>query len=278
MKPEIMIVFGIFLTFALLEALFTSLHKKPNQTRADVIVESVSTIATLGLIQPFIVLMSATLLGWSIPLYQGSLADLGFLAGFALFLIFDDLAVYCWHRLAHSVPVLYNMHRPHHNGEYMSVRVTFRNNLFYYLFSPPIWLSGVLIYLGLGHVYAVYLVMKMAVILSSHSDVRWDAPLYRIAWLSPLMWVVERIIVTPAAHHAHHGKHLADGATHYKGNFGNMLIVWDLLFGTAFISRQVPKRYGVEDLPETTAAEQLIWPLAHAPAAARVSKEVNGNA
>jgi sterol desaturase/sphingolipid hydroxylase (fatty acid hydroxylase superfamily) len=99
MKPEIMIVFGIFLTFALLEALFTSLHKKPNQTRADVIVESVSTIATLGLIQPFIVFMSATLLGWAIPLYQGSLADLGFLAGFALFLIFDDLAVYCWHRL-----------------------------------------------------------------------------------------------------------------------------------------------------------------------------------
>ena len=77
---------------------------------------------------------------------------------------------------------------------------------------------------------------------------------------------------------AHHGKHLADGATHYKGNFGNMLIVWDLLFGTAFISRQVPKRYGVEDLPETTAAEQLIWPLAHAPAAAKVSKEVKGNA
>jgi hypothetical protein len=77
MKPEIMIVFGIFLTFAILEAVFTSLQKKPNQTRADVIVESVSTVATLGLIQPFIVLMSATLLGWAIPIYQGALADLG---------------------------------------------------------------------------------------------------------------------------------------------------------------------------------------------------------
>jgi hypothetical protein len=50
------------------------------------------------------------------------------------------------------------------------------------------------------------------------------------------------------------------------------------LFGTAFISRQVPKRYGVENLPETTAAEQLIWPLVHAPAAAQVSKEGKGNA
>jgi hypothetical protein len=57
-----------------------------------------------------------------------------------------------------------------------------------------------------------------------------------------------------------------------------MLIIWDLLFGTAFISRQVPKRYGVENLPETTAAEQLIWPLVHAPAAAQVNKEGKGNA
>jgi Trk-type K+ transport system membrane component len=64
MKPEIMIVLAIFLTFASLEAVFTSFHKKPHQTHADVIVESVSTVATLGLIQPFIVLTSATLLGW----------------------------------------------------------------------------------------------------------------------------------------------------------------------------------------------------------------------
>jgi len=75
------------------------------------------------------------------------------------------------------------------------------------------------------------------------------------------MWVVERIIVTPAFHHAHHGKFKADGITHYKGNFGNMLSLWDVIFGTAHITRQYPEDYGIENLPETTIGEQLLWPL-----------------
>jgi sterol desaturase/sphingolipid hydroxylase (fatty acid hydroxylase superfamily) len=126
---------------------------------------------------------------------------------------------------------------------------------------PGLWLSGVLIYLGGGWVYAFYIVLKMAVIFGAHSDVRWDRPLYKIKWLSPLMWLVERTISTPATHSAHHGKHLADGITHYKGNYGNLLFFWDVLFGTAKITRQYPVAFGVENLPETTATEQLLWPL-----------------
>ena len=75
------------------------------------------------------------------------------------------------------------------------------------------------------------------------------------------MWVVERTISTPATHSAHHGKHVSDGVTNYKGNFGNLLFFWDVLFGTAKITRRYPDEIGVENLPETTVAEQLIWPL-----------------
>lgn len=127
-----------------------------------------------------------------------------------------------------------------------------------------------MLYLGLGGVFVVYKILKSAVVLSSHSDVRWDEPLYRIGWLSPVMYVVERIIVTPAVHHAHHGKYAGDGITHYKGNFGNFFMIWDVLLGTAHITRQVPVRYGVEDLPPTNAAEQLFWPLVGPPQAASV--------
>ena len=90
---------------------------------------------------------------------------------------------------------------------------------------------------------------------------KWDKPLYALKWLSPIMWVVERTISTPSTHHAHHGKHKSDGVTNYKGNFGNMLFFWDVLFGTAKITRRYPPEYGVENLPETTIGEQLIWPL-----------------
>ncbi len=140
---------------------------------------------------------------------------------------------YWWHRASHSFAWLYKLHRPHHNAEYMSIRLGYRNNLFYYLFMPAIWMSGILIYLGLGWVYAVYIIIKMSIIFGAHSDLAWDKPLYRIKWLSPVMWAVQRIISTPATHHAHHGKHKSDGVTHYTGNFGNMLFLWDIVFDTA---------------------------------------------
>ena len=40
-----------------------------------------------------------------------------------------------------------------------------------------------------------------------------------------------------------------------------MLFFWDVLFGTAKITRQYPPEFGVENLPETSTLEQLIWPI-----------------
>lgn len=215
--------------------------------------------------QPLVLFCGAALAAWLAPDAQGMLSSWPFLAVFGLFLIFDDLTQYWWHRTSHVVPWLYKLHRPHHNAPYLSIRVVYRNNFFYYLLMPGLWFSGALIYLGGGWVYAYYLVIKMTVIFGAHSDIRWDAPLYKIKWLSPVMWVIERTISTPSTHSAHHGKHAADGITHYKGNFGNLLFFWDVLFGTAKITRQYPQEIGVENLPETTTAEQLIWPLVRAP-------------
>ncbi len=263
--PEIIVVFSLFAGFILLEILFTKFFAKNGQTREDATVELIST-ATLSLFtQPFAVAGGMYLGSLLFPGAQGLLEQWHFVMVFGLFLIFDDLTQYWWHRLSHTVPWLYKLHRPHHNAPYLSIRVVYRNNLFYYLLMPGLWLSGVLLYLGGGWVYAVYIVIKMAVIFGAHSDVRWDAPLYRVKALHPLMWLVERLISTPATHSAHHGKHSADGVTHYKGNYGNLLFFWDVLFGTAKITRRYPAEFGVENLPETSAAEQLFWPLIQLP-------------
>ena len=50
-------------------------------------------------------------------------------------------------------------------------------------------------------------------------------------------------------------------AVHYKGNYGNLLFFWDVLFGTARITRTYPTSYGVENLPATSLGEQLAWPI-----------------
>ncbi len=270
MKPEALIVPGIFLCFALLEMLRSNFWHKPNQTRADAWVEVVGSVVLLAVTQPAILLMAYALMALVVPDAAGSWAGLPILAQVALFLVFDDMMQYWWHRASHSFPWLYNLHRAHHSGEYMSVRIVYRNNFFYYLTMPSLWFSGALIYLGLGFVYVPYVCVKMLVIIAAHSDVRWDAPLYSIKWLSPVMWVVERTISTPATHSAHHGKYALDGITNYKGNFGNLLFFWDVLFGTAKITRRYPEEIGIENLPPVTAAEQLAWPLFQS-AATRIS-------
>jgi len=265
LQPEIAIILGIFLAFILLEIAFTSFFNKPGQTSEDAIVEVVSTLSLVLVSQPFALAGGAFLASLAAPDAAGELAALPIVAQLGLFLVFDDMAQYWWHRLTHNVPWLYNLHRAHHDAEYLSIRVVYRNNVFYYLLMPGIWFSGALIYFGLGWVYAVYLVVKMTVIYGAHSDVRWDERLYRVRWLSPVMWVVERVISTPATHSAHHGKFADDVATFYKGNYGNLLFFWDVLFGTARITRRYPERMGVENLAPMSAAEQLFWPLAGSP-------------
>ena len=265
MKPELIVILSIFVGFILLEIVFTGFFSKAKQKRSDAIVEAISTGMLTLITQPLVAAGGFTLAAIALPGMAGMLESWPFLAVFALFLLFDDLTQYWWHRWSHTYAWLYKLHRPHHNAEYLSIRVVYRNNIFYYALMPGLWFSGALIYLGGGWAYAFYMVLKMTVIFGAHSDVRWDAPLYKIKWLSPIMWVVERTISTPATHSAHHGNHAAAGATNSHGNYGNLLFFWDVPFGTAKITRRYPTEFGVENLPETSIAEQLVWPLVAAP-------------
>lgn len=255
------VVIAIYLGFCLLEIARTRFFAKPEQTRDDAIVEVASTVLLLGVTQPLILITADLGMAALFPELRGALGHLNPFAGLLLFLVLDDMTQYWWHRASHSFAWLYNLHRAHHDGRYMSVRLVYRNNLFYYAMMPGLWLSGVLVYLGLGWIYAGYIVLKMAVVIAAHSDVAWDRPLYRIKVLAPLMWLVERTISTPSTHHMHHGRHASDPAVNYKGNYGNLLFFWDVLFGTARITRSYPQSYGVENLAPSHFGQQLVWPL-----------------
>jgi len=255
------VVIAIYLAFGLIEFLRSDLFSKSEQCRNDGIVEVISTTLLLVVTQPLI-LAGVNWLGLRyFPQYQGTLSGISIFLAVPLFLIFEDMVQYWWHRASHSVSFLYNLHRAHHNARYMSVRLVYRNNIIYYALMPSIWFASILVYLGLGWFYAGYLIIKLLVIIGAHSDVKWDEPLYNIPWLSPVMWVVDRTISTPATHHAHHGRHATDSAVHYKGNYGNLLFFWDVLFGTAKITRTYPQSYGVENLPDATLGQQLLWPI-----------------
>ena len=59
------------------------------------------------------------------------------------------------------------------------------------------------------------------------------------------MWMLERTVSTPATHWAHHALTNPDGIGHYKGHFGNLLFIRDLIFGSAKITRRSPERVGL---------------------------------
>ncbi|MEO0417248.1 MAG: sterol desaturase family protein [Pseudomonadota bacterium] len=261
MQSSTIAVVAIYLGFALLELWRSDLFGKAEQTRDDGIVEIVSMTMLLAVTQPAVLFTAGWLANSLAPQYAEALSGIPLLAAIALFLVLDDMTQYWWHRASHTFPWLYNLHRAHHNARYMSVRLVYRNNIIYYAMMPSLWLSGVLIWLGLGWVYAGYIVVKLLVITGAHSDVAWDKPLYARKWLSPIMWVVERTISTPATHHAHHGRHADDLAVNYKGNYGNLLFFWDVLFGTAKITRSYPQSYGVENLAPAKLGQQLLWPI-----------------
>ncbi|MCA0910320.1 sterol desaturase family protein [Qipengyuania gaetbuli] len=261
MPASTIAIVAIYLGFALLELWRSNLFSKEEQSRDDGIVEAISMTMLLAVTQPTVLLLAGKIADTVAPQYAGALSGLNIFAAIALFLVLDDMLQYWWHRASHSTPWLYNLHRAHHNARYMSVRLVYRNNIIYYAMMPSLWMSGVLIWLGLGWVYAGYIVVKLLVITGAHSDVAWDKPLYAKKWLSPVMWVVERTISTPATHHAHHGRHADDPAVHYKGNYGNLLFFWDVLFGTAKITRTFPESYGVENLAPATLGQQLLWPI-----------------
>jgi len=76
-----------------------------------------------------------------------------------MLIVFDDFVQYLWHRTCHK-PFLYGLHRSHHSANYMSIRVVYRNNIFYYMIMPNLWFAGYLVYFGLFKVYPFYLVVK----------------------------------------------------------------------------------------------------------------------
>jgi sterol desaturase/sphingolipid hydroxylase (fatty acid hydroxylase superfamily) len=241
-----LLVLCVMLGFAGMEFATWRYKATVRATGDDTKLEVLTFVSLVAIAQPLAIFGAAKLCAWLIPDQRNALAGLPWWAMVGILLVADDMVQYWWHRISHS-PLLWPLHRAHHTAEYMSIRITYRNNLFYFLLMPSLWSAGVLLYLGFGAVYGGYVVVKLLVILGAHSAWRWDEPLYKIRALRPVMWVVERTISTPATHWAHHALTNADGIGHYKGNFGNLLFFWDVLFGSALITRRYPEKVGLND-------------------------------
>jgi sterol desaturase/sphingolipid hydroxylase (fatty acid hydroxylase superfamily) len=248
------------LVLGILEAL-GGLYLDDNRTKNDFTIELGSLVTLPTLIQPGIFLFVFWIMSFTLPGLEDYFVASSAWWHFLAFLVFDDMTQYWWHRLSHVNKTMWKLHRPHHVVEEMGVLVTYRNAVFYYALMPGIWLSAVLIYLGMGYVYLIYLPIKLVVILLAHSETKWDRFLYRYKILSPFAWLIERTISTPSTHYAHHGLTAEDGVSHPNGNFGNLLFIWDIIFGTAKITRKYPSKFGAWNQIKEPWYVQLLFPI-----------------
>ncbi|MCB2088509.1 MAG: sterol desaturase family protein [Sphingomonadaceae bacterium] len=153
------------------------------------------------------------------------------------------------HWLMHRVPFLWEFHKVHHSAETLSPVTTYRMHpvdgylyfalnslalggsigLCLWLFGPqatPLTIDGTNLILLLGS----YLIVTL-----QHSHI----------WI-PFRGDLGRFILSPAHHQIHHS---AD-PKHFGTNLGNLLAIWDVLFGTLHEpSRRSPNlRFGVDGL------------------------------
>ena len=252
-------VLASIIFFAAIET-FGGHYKDTKRTRNDWILEVMSFL--LLSIASFIVLYGIIYLGnLFLPNAFNSLSHWSLWLALPFYMLIDDFAQYWYHRSAHEYNWMWKHHRPHHAAAEMGISATYRNSFIYYLLLPNIWWAAICTFLGLIPATVLGLIVKQIIVASSHSTWKWDEALYKIKAFNPIMTVLERIIITPAFHYAHHGKSKADGISDPNGNFGNAFSIWDQMFGTALYTRQYPSDFGLMDDPKDSWTSHLFYPF-----------------
>ena len=230
-------------------------------TKNERILDIVCFIVPKIVVRPFVAFAGLLLLPRFLPDAKNVFSWVPFWWGFAIIAVADDLTQYWYHRLHHQLPWLWRFHRTHHSAPYMGMAMASRQNIIYTIFFSQIYLTTTLVYLGLGYPVLFVTGIKALITTGAHSSIKWDQPFYTKKWLKPIGWVMERVISTPATHHAHHADTTDDGVGYYKGNFGNMFFIWDLIFGTGIITRKYPSGYGIKHYKQEEWYAQFLWPI-----------------
>lgn len=201
---------------------------------------------------------------WAAKHHAGLLNLLGapLIVGVLTTVVIRSLATYGIHRLSHSVPLLWRIHRVHHVDTALDLSTGLRNHPLELAIVAPL-LAAATIAFGLDpRTLMVYEAVALPFALWTHANVRLRPGVDR---------TLRRLLVTPAMHHVHHSSLRAET----DSNYGDVLSVWDRLFGT-YRSLDEPAlravRFGLGEAHDRRAAHlgaQLASPLGGEPSEAR---------
>ena len=210
-----LVALPIILGLILIETLISNILNLNVYKKAD-------TFATIGLLTGNIIvsfLIKGTTLAFHIFLYQFKIFEVSAFAPlwfqWLITFVLIDFVFYFYHRYSHRSRFLWAIHMSHHSSEEMNFAVSFRqawlgpiSKIPFFMILPIVGLDPMMI--------AVAGVLSTLWGIFGHTQV--------INKLGLLEWVFN----TPSHHRVHHGSNIQ----YIDKNYGNLLIIWDRLFGT----------------------------------------------
>ena len=173
----------------------------------------------------------------------------GFVAQVVAALVAGEFCYYWFHRATHTLPLLWRLHAVHHGAK----RVYWMNaGRFHFI---EIFLVGLAFYIPLAFFQPYPDVTIMIIAISGITGFLEHINIdFRAGWLN--------YIFNTAEHHRwHHSNVVKESNT----NYGKVLIIWDLIFGTFFLPKdRVVEEVGTvaDDVPYDFVG-QLKYPFTH---------------
>jgi sterol desaturase/sphingolipid hydroxylase (fatty acid hydroxylase superfamily) len=189
--------------------------------------------------------LSGNALPWSLEANHTSV----WLQAIAIFFAVD-LARHVTHYLQHRLDFWWRFHRIHHSTTELSALAAFPNHLLDSAFVVMIIPTAVAYLLGVrADVFLFASQIPAAILANAYAHANIDFPRTRAWWAY--------LVTSPNAHAHHHTK------AHGRSNYGNVLLIWDWMFGTLEIPEEAPSDFGIDDprVSQMGILEQTLAPL-----------------
>jgi alkylglycerol monooxygenase len=165
----------------------------------------------------------------------------GWITWVLLFLL-TDLLWYWYHRFGHEVNLFWSAHVVHHQSDDYNYTVSARITVFQAIARGLFW--AILPLIGFDpKMITILLLVHGAYPFFTHTQL-----------IGKLGWI-EYVFVTPSHHRVHH----SSNAIYLDKNYGDVLIIWDKLFGTFAVETEEP----VYGLTKPLNSHSFLWQHFH---------------
>jgi len=205
-------------TFAIIEWL-TFRTKNPIDSRVRMAISMEILSKSLGVFVSWMLLLKLVNFVSPLEIFSISRLNMPKPINFLISILIIDFFHYVIHRLHHSIPMLWRLHRTHHSDKTVNSITSFIHHPFE---TVSAFFIGISMYVIFDiPVIAIFCHSIFMVVHSPFSHTTLHVPRH-------IEKILSYVIVTPNFHRAHHSLDMKEG----NSNFGIIFPFWDRLFGT----------------------------------------------